>query len=1044
MAHGIKDNQIQEIGEDEADYALPSPNSFWGSHINLIPLQSAVQGPRLFYGARFYNQALPLSNPEAPLVQNLVDGDPEGRSFDELLGAHAGAVRAPGDAEVVDVTPDAIHLKTAEGKHRVDLYNNFAFNRKSVTGSSVILIRRAGIIWRGPIRAYCWQQGDEVWSICRQTFESAWHEVTGYLRHRNDKQLFRVLYDSGRSVVVTEDHSLITLGDDGDLVPVLPTDIRPGTTRSPVVLFPQDAETESLKKTTMYKWGLLAGLYLAEGSLSRSRQYYVDIAVKPADRIAEVRALLRDIAPHAEIHDTSSDVSFSDFAITEWLYALFGSGAGQKYVSAQVFNYPAKFRAGLIAGYLAGDGCLWSDSNDAVQLVGVTTSGELRDGLVDVLASLGVFCTLFDAPRRRINDSWKDAYGFRVGSSNLNKLDRWFFYSDREQQLRKLKSATYRASPFEQVPIPACLKKKLYQGLRGKDLRAAYAAGHKGYISKWRVCERADVFGRLGRASTLWDTIVDVRPVPSEDWVYDLEVRDAEMFAVNNGLIVHNTAIHNTPSVKKGDRVKAGQLLARSNYTDDRGTLAMGLNAKVGLVPFKGWSMDDAVVVSEGFAKRLTSEHTYTTHQDFDRDTRGGMHHFISLFPTAYTQEQLKNLDEDGAVKPGTVVRHGDPLVLATRPKVISSGSAQLGKLSRSMRQARSDASQVWEHEDTGIVTDTAKTKNGIKVIVQSLAPTRKGDKIVFRSGQKGVISKIIPDEQMPRTVAGEPLEVLLNPLGIPSRANNSIIYELLLGKVASCTGQTIKLPGFNKPGEKWYDLVKAKLDEAGLPETEEVFDPTTNRKLERPITTGSAYVLKLHHTSESKASARGQAGYDSEQQPLKGGGEGAQAKRLSGLETHSLLSAGAYKTLREGSTLRGARNDEYWRTLRSGYRPRPPGTPFVWDKFQALLQGAGLHARNIGDGRLRLGPFTDQDLEDRKPVDIQNGEMVNLNTLEPIPGGLFDSGLVGGNKWGRIALPFRVPNPGFEPAIRALLGLTQKELREIMAGRMELPEHIR
>ena len=490
--------------------------------------------------------------------------------------------------------------------------------------------------------------------------------------------------------------------------------------------------------------------------------------------------------------------------------------------------------------------------------------------------------------------------------------------------------------------------------------------------------------------------------------------------------------------------MKAGQLLARSNYTDEKGALAMGLNARVGLVPYKGWSMDDAIVVSEGFAKRLSSEHTYTTQQDFDNDTKGGMHHFISLFPTSYAKEQLKALDEDGVIKPGTVVKSGDPMVLATRPKVISSSSAQLGRLSRAMRQARSDASQIWDHEDEGIVTDVAKNKDGVKVIVQSISPTRKGDKIVFRSGQKGVISKIIPDEHMPRTTAGEPMEVLLNPLGIPSRANNSIIYELLLGKVAAKTGQPIKLPGFNQPGEKWYDMVKAKLDEAGVSETDEVFDPQTNRKLEQPITTGNAYILKLHHTSASKASARSQGGYDLDQQPTRGGGEGAQANRLSGLETHSLLSAGAYKTLREGSTLRGQRNDEYWRTLRAGYRPKPPGTPFVWDKFQALLQGAGMHARKIENGRLRLGPFTDKDLEDRKPIDLKNGEMVNLNTLEPVDGGLFDPGLVGGNKWGRIKLPFRVPNPGFETAIRSLLGLTQNQLRDIMAGKAELPEHLR
>lgn len=155
-------------------------------------------------------------------------------------------------------------------------------------------------------------------------------------------------------------------------------------------------------------------------------------------------------------------------------------------------------------------------------------------------------------------------------------------------------------------------------------------------------------------------------------------------------------------------------------------------------------------------------------------------------------------------------------------------------------------------------------------------------------------------------------------------------------------------------------------------------------------------------------------------------------------------MSAGAYKTLKEGATLRGQKNDEYWRALRQGYAPKPPGTPYVWDKFQALLTGAGLHARKIPGGKLRLGPFTDEELERRQAVDIKSGDTVDLNTLDATPGGLFDKALVGSNKWGKISLPFKVPNPAFEPAIRHLLGLTEKELRAIMAGQMELPEHLR
>jgi len=512
----------------------------------------------------------------------------------------------------------------------------------------------------------------------------------------------------------------------------------------------------------------------------------------------------------------------------------------------------------------------------------------------------------------------------------------------------------------------------------------------------------------------------------------------------NNFPFNRKTAITHKPLINKGDVVKKGQLLAKSNYTADNGALALGANARVGLVPFKGYSMDDAIVISNSFAKRLTSDHSYTMEQDYDNDVKGGLNHYVSLFPTQFNKDQLKRFDANGVVKPGTVLKQGDPVILATRPRVFSSTTAQLGKLSKAMRQSRHDSSQVWDSEFDGVVTDVAKTKTGYKVIVKSEAPAQMGDKIVFRSGQKGVIANILSDDHMPRTKDGNPLEVLLNPLGIPSRVNNGIIYELLLGKAAAKMGQPVKVPSFNKPGEKWYDFVAKTLKDNDLSETEEVFDPMSNRLLENPITVGVGHILKLHHTSASKASARGQGGYDLDQQPLKGGSEAAQAKRLSGLEVHSLLSAGAYKTLREGATLRGQKNDEYWRALRQGYKPKPPGAPFAWEKFQTLLTGAGLQARKIDGGKLRLGPFTDDDLDKRGAVDINSGDLVDLNTMDPVPGGLFDQAVVGNNKWGKVSLPFKVPNPAFEPAVRHLLGLTEKELRGIMSGQMELPAHLR
>lgn len=632
---GLKDNQIQEVEDDDIDYDLPSGNAFFGSHANLIPMVSAMQGPRAFYGSRFWNQALPLVNAEAPLVQNLADGDSEGRTFDEIYGKQAGALRADDDYEVMDITPDDMTLRNSKGETKTrSLYNGFPFNRKS--------------------------------------------------------------------------------------------------------------------------------------------------------------------------------------------------------------------------------------------------------------------------------------------------------------------------------------------------------------------------------------------------------------------------SITHTPLVKKGDKILKGAMLAKSNYTDDKGTLALGLNARVALVPFKGHSMDDAIVVSESFAKRLTSDHSNTIQQDFGHDIKGGLNHYVSLFPNTFTKDQLKPLDEHGVVKPGTILKAGDPMILATRPKVMSSMSASIGNLSKVMKQSRGDSAQIWEEDEDGVVTDVIHNRGNVKVVISSQVPTKHGDKIVMRSGQKGIISLILPDAHMPRTVDGKPLEVLLNQLGIPSRVNSALPYEIALGKLAAKTGQTVRLPSFTPKGTIWNDIVDDKLKEAGVVSDEDVYDPQENRKLEQPLAVGNAYILKLHHVAASKMSARSQGGYDNSGQPLRGSGQSAQSKRLSGLEIHSMLSSGAYKNLREGATLRGQKNDNYWRELRQGYKPKEPGAPFVFEKFQALLQGSGLNARSIDKKRMRLGPFTDKDLDERKAVEIKNPELVNLATLEPVKGGLFDEAIVGGNAWGKISLPHAMPNPAFEPSIRQLLGLTEKQMRAIIAGKEELPEHLR
>ena len=493
--------------------------------------------------------------------------------------------------------------------------------------------------------------------------------------------------------------------------------------------------------------------------------------------------------------------------------------------------------------------------------------------------------------------------------------------------------------------------------------------------------------------------------------------------------------------MKVGDKVKKGQLLAGSNFTDDNGTLSMGVNARVAMVPFKGYSMDDAIVVSESFAKKMQSEHSYEHSIDKDEQTKFGKSHYISLFPTKFTKDQLANLDSEGMVKPGTILREGDPIMLATRPKTMYSNASHLGKLGKTLKSLRTDAAEVWDHPYPGTVVDVVDGKKGRRVYVTAVSPLVEGDKQIFRNGQKNIVAKILPDEQMLRSMDGKPFEVLLNPLALPSRVNTATLYELALGKVAAATGKPIKVPGFLKPGESRLRQVRDLLEQHGLSDTEEVFDPVSGRKLERPVTTGIGYVQKLHHVVASKKSSRGQGSYDSNAQPLKGGSDAAQAKRLGGLEITALMAKGGYSTLREGSTLRGARNDEYWKAVRQGYKPSDPGSSFVWEKFKYLLNGAGLNARDLGKGKLRLAPFTDKDLADKNPMEVKNGRMVDTDTLEAIAGGLFDEKMVALNKWGKISIAHPMPNPAFEKQICQMLGVKQADLMKVLEGEMTMDE---
>lgn len=488
---------------------------------------------------------------------------------------------------------------------------------------------------------------------------------------------------------------------------------------------------------------------------------------------------------------------------------------------------------------------------------------------------------------------------------------------------------------------------------------------------------------------------------------------------------------HNTPVVKIGDQVQPGQLLAASNYTDNEGNMALGKNLRTAYLPYRGLNYEDGIVVSESAAHRLSSEHMYQHPLSPEEGVEIGRKGFVSLYPSQFNSVQLKNMDENGVIRPGTKVKKGDPLILAVQRTTPT-------KLSRSHKPMFINAAVTWDHDSEGVVTDAIEAKDGgYNVAVKAYAPLQEGDKLAGAGyGDKGVVSRIIPDAKMPHDSQGRPIELLLNPLGVLARNNTAQVYEALLGKVAEKTGKPVIVPGFHEGS--LIDYVKKQLQDNRLSDTDTLDDPETGRKIPG-VLTGVRYMMKLHHTAEAKGGGRDIGAYTAEGIPAKGGD--FSSKRIGTMETNAIISHGATEVLRDAKMIRGQRNDDFWRAFRLGYPPPSPKIPFVYDKFMASLNAAGVNTKKDGN-RIHLFALTDKDVDALTAGPIQNADTVEGDDFKPVKGGLFDEGLTGGaggNRWAHIQLAEPMPNPVMEEPIRRMLGLTKKAYREVISGEKEL-----
>lgn len=288
----------------------------------------------------------------------------------------------------------------------------------------------------------------------------------------------------------------------------------------------------------------------------------------------------------------------------------------------------------------------------------------------------------------------------------------------------------------------------------------------------------------------------------------------------------------------------------------------------------------------------------------------------------------------------------------------------------------------------------------------------------------------------MPSDRDGQPFEVLLNPLGILSRGNPAQIIEAALGKIAAKRGKPYIVPDF----EGVEDMTRWTMHEVARNDMkvfDYVVDPETDRKINN-VLSGNRFFMKLHHTAEGKGQGRATGGYTQEELPAKGGEAGA--KRISMMDTNSLLSHGVTQVLRDAATVRGQRNEDYWLAFMQGFSPPKPKVPLVFRKFVNELKAAGVNV--VPDGaQIHIMALTDHDIDELAGNrEIRNGETVDFSkALEPVKGGLFDPELTGGhegNRWSFIKLTEPMPNPVMEEPIRRLLGLTQRKFQDVLACR--------
>ena len=449
------------------------------------------------------------------------------------------------------------------------------------------------------------------------------------------------------------------------------------------------------------------------------------------------------------------------------------------------------------------------------------------------------------------------------------------------------------------------------------------------------------------------------------------------------------TCINQKPIVNLGDRVKKGDVIADGPSTSD-GEISLGKNALIGFMTWEGYNYEDAVLLNE----RLVREDMYTSihieeYETESRDTKLGPEEITRDIPNV-GEEALRDLDERGIIRVGAEVHSGDILVGKVTPKGETELTAEerllraiFGEKAREVR----DTSLRVPHGEGGIIVDVKvftrangdELSPGVNMVVRCyIAQKRKisvGDKMAGRHGNKGVVSRILPQEDMPFLADGTPLDIVLNPLGVPSRMNIGQVLEVHLGFAAKALGIHVATPVFD--GAKEEDI-RALFRDAGLREDGKsiLYDGRTGEPFDNPVTVGYMYYLKLHHLVDDKIHARSTGPYSLvTQQPL-GGKAQFGGQRFGEMEVWALEAYGAAYTLQEILTVKSddiVGRVKTYEAIVKGHNVPKPGVPESFKVLVKELQSLGLDIKVL-DKNMEEIKLTDDDDDDDAYEEIVRG----------------------------------------------------------------------